>query len=56
MKCGKLHLIVPSGIITLNIITLTIFPYAENQILSSFSLIGRLQLINLLVSMSSSIA
>lgn len=55
MKCVKLHLIVSSGIITLNIITLTIFHYAENQILSSFSLIRRLQLVNFLVSMNSSI-
>lgn len=55
MKCVKLHLVVSSGIITPNLITLTIFLYAENQILSSFSLIRRLQLINFLVSMSSSI-
>lgn len=55
MKCVQLHLIVSSGIITLNIITLTVFPYAENEILSSFSLIRRLQLINFLVSMNSSI-
>lgn len=54
-KCVKLHLIVTPGIITFGIITFgiikfVVYPYDVNQILSTLSLIKRLQLINFLLS------
>lgn len=52
MRCVKQCLIVPSG----NLITLTILPYVEKQLWSSFSKIRGVQLINILVPMSFSIA
>lgn len=52
MRCVKQCLIVPSG----NLITLTILPYVEKQLWSSFGKIRRVQLINFLVPMSFSIA